>query len=344
MSGGICTRPMRTRCRGAARDPNLCPLPKPAESQVHRGTVEQVRMEGPEREGAHPDGCGPNHREADTSGPVGAVVLQLRGGQPGGRGLGGAGLDPAELVRQVAKRHCRAIRQPQLLFLPPQPIGVRPAHRLLHRPSVSIPSLVKLANRESPVRLCDPFSRDIFDRLDPILQEMYLLDTVPQVILDPAHGDDILAAFDELAGTQAALGDELAGCWLDLAVARGDFESPRRLDECTGHKLREVEGCEALLGGDWERAERCLAEALPGASQKGKRKSRIAVGASAGPCCICCCSVQTGIRRIAGPAPCRSSVRPPRAARTSTPQRWKPSPPRSPSGSHPRRPPPLRAG
>ncbi len=137
-------------------------------------------------------------------------------------------------------------------------------------------SLVKRANRESPVRLCDPFSRDIFDRLDPILQEMYLLDTVPQVILDPAHGDDILAAFDELAGTQAALGDELAGCWLDLAVARGDFESLRKLDECTGHKLREVEGCEALLRGDWERAERCLAEALPGASQKGKRKSRIA--------------------------------------------------------------------
>ena len=137
-------------------------------------------------------------------------------------------------------------------------------------------SLVKRTKYQDPVRLLDPFSRDIFDRLDPILQEMYLLDTVPQVIINPAGGDDILAAFDELAEAQAAPSDELAGCWLDLAVARGDFESLRKLDERTGHKLAEVEGCEALLHGDWERAERRLAEALPGTSQKGKRKSRIA--------------------------------------------------------------------
>ncbi len=137
-------------------------------------------------------------------------------------------------------------------------------------------SLVSRAKYEAPVRLLDPFSRDIFDRLDPVLQEMYLLDTVPQVILDPAGGDDILAAFDELAEAPSVPSDELAGCWLDLAVGRGDFESLRKLDERTGHKLREVEGCEALLRGDWERAERCLAEALPGAGQKGKRRSRIA--------------------------------------------------------------------
>ena len=137
-------------------------------------------------------------------------------------------------------------------------------------------TLVKGHRYEEKVRLLDPFSRDIFDRLDPILQEMYLLDTVPQVILNPAGGDDILAAFDELAEAQSRPSDDLAGCWLDLAVGRGDFESLRKLDERTGHKLAEVEGCEALLHGDWERAERRLAEALPGTGQKGKRKSRIA--------------------------------------------------------------------
>ena len=137
-------------------------------------------------------------------------------------------------------------------------------------------SLVKRSRQEDQVQLLDPFSRDLFDRLDPILQQMYLLDKVPQVILNPAGGDDILAVFDEWVEVHSAPSDELVGCWLDLAIARGDLESLRRLDARTGHKLAEVAGCEALLHGDFERAERCLAEALPGTSQKGKRKSRIA--------------------------------------------------------------------
>ena len=136
--------------------------------------------------------------------------------------------------------------------------------------------LVKRSRHEDPVPLLDPFSRDLFDRLDPILQQMYLLDKVPQVILNPAGGDDILAAFDGWVEAQSALIDELVGCWLDLAIARGDFESLRKLDARTGRKLAEVAGCEALLCGDYERAEQCLAGVLPDARQKGKRKSRIA--------------------------------------------------------------------
>ena len=54
-----------------------------------------------------------------------------------------------------------------------------------------VPEFQSLANRakyEAPVRLLDPFSRDIFDRLDPVLREMYLLDTVPQVFCRVEHG------------------------------------------------------------------------------------------------------------------------------------------------------------
>ncbi|MBM4089832.1 MAG: hypothetical protein FJ276_10480, partial [Planctomycetes bacterium] len=137
-------------------------------------------------------------------------------------------------------------------------------------------AILKSARKQEDVRLLDPFSRDIYDRLDPVLREMYLVDVIPQFIIDPVGGKEALAAFDELVEGLAAPGDELAGCWLDVAVARADFASLRKLDERTRHRLPEIEGCEALLRGDWERAEQRLAEAFGSPSQKGKRKGRVA--------------------------------------------------------------------
>ena len=84
-------------------------------------------------------------------------------------------------------------------------------------------SLVTRSKYQDPVRLLDPFSRDIYDRLDPVLQEMYLLDTVPQVIFNPEGGGDLLDAFDELVAAQSAPGDELAGC-----KSKGQTEEPHR--------------------------------------------------------------------------------------------------------------------
>ncbi len=122
-------------------------------------------------------------------------------------------------------------------------------------------------------RLLDPFSRDIFDRLDPVLQEMYLADVVPRVIANP-DTKDVLAAFDAVAARIDAPDNDFIASWLDLAVARGDLDSIRRLDELTRNNLNEVAGCLSLLTGDFEQAEVCLGGAMPG----GKRKSRLAIG------------------------------------------------------------------
>jgi hypothetical protein len=59
-------------------------------------------------------------------------------------------------------------------------------------------------------------------------------------------------------------------------------------------------------------------------------------------CCICCCCSNGGPPKR-WPVRGRSSVRPPRGARTSTPRRWNRSPPRSRSGSRPPRRPLLPA-
>ena len=127
-------------------------------------------------------------------------------------------------------------------------------------------------NRDQRAKLLHPFSRDIFDRLDPLLQEMYLADVVPRIITNPDGSNEVLAAFDELIEGETSLDDDSLAAWLDLAVTRGDLESLGRLDKQTGQKLNEVAGCTALLRGDFEQAEVCLGAVMPG----GKRKSKLA--------------------------------------------------------------------
>ncbi len=139
-------------------------------------------------------------------------------------------------------------------------------------------SILKKATKYDDVGLFDPFGPDIFASLDPVLQQWYFLSRVPRIILSPADDAEVLAAFDQWAAAQPVPGNETAGLWLDLAVARGDLKSLQELDARTGHKLPEVEGCEALLRGDFERADRCLTAAMPGAGRKGKGAKGPGVG------------------------------------------------------------------
>ncbi len=134
-------------------------------------------------------------------------------------------------------------------------------------------SFLKSFGHYKQVRLLDPFSADIFATLDPVLQQWLFTNSIPRIILRPEGDDGLLAAFESWAAAQPELRNETAGLWLDLAMARGDLKSLRELDARTGHKLPKIEGCEALLQGDFERAERCLALAAPGAGRKGKNQS-----------------------------------------------------------------------
>ncbi len=126
--------------------------------------------------------------------------------------------------------------------------------------------------RDPAVKLLDPFSRDIFDRLDPILRQLYLADLVPRIICNPQVSQDLLAAFDDMLVGMTTPENDLLAAWLDLAFVRGDFESLSRLDHVTNHAHPEVAGCIALLRGDLEKAESWLESVMPGS----KRKSNLA--------------------------------------------------------------------
>ncbi|MDZ7619837.1 MAG: hypothetical protein U1E05_22795, partial [Patescibacteria group bacterium] len=131
-------------------------------------------------------------------------------------------------------------------------------------------SILKRVAKYDDVRLLDPFSQDVFASLDPALQQWYFVSKIPFILLTPENQGDILAAFDQWAAARPTPGAETVGLWLDLAVARGDLKSLAELDARTGRRFPEVEGCEALLRGDFERAERCLTAAMPGTGRKGK--------------------------------------------------------------------------
>ena len=122
-------------------------------------------------------------------------------------------------------------------------------------------------------RFLDPFSPDIFASLDPVMQQWLFTNSIPRIILRPDGDDGLLAAFESWAAAQPELSNETAGLWLDLAMAEGNLKWLQELDARTGHELPKIEGCEALLQGDFERAERCLALAAPGARRKGKNQS-----------------------------------------------------------------------
>ena len=135
-------------------------------------------------------------------------------------------------------------------------------------------SLTKGKNLDPDARLLEPFNRDIFDRFDPILREMYLADILPRLIKEPSGDGQVLTAFDQMIESLESPGDDFIASWLDLVIARGDLDSLRQLDKQTGHKLKEVTGCLALLQGDFEQAEDCLRVVMPG----GSRKRSLAIG------------------------------------------------------------------
>ncbi|NQU21151.1 MAG: hypothetical protein HQ567_07695 [Candidatus Nealsonbacteria bacterium] len=69
--------------------------------------------------------------------------------------------------------------------------------------------------------MLDPFSRDIFDRLDPLLRKMYLADVVPRIITNPDGNGEVLAAFDELTDGPTSPDNDFLAAW----QARGNWTS-----------------------------------------------------------------------------------------------------------------------
>ena len=119
--------------------------------------------------------------------------------------------------------------------------------------------------------MLDPFSQDLYERLDPILQEMYMTDVVPELIVGGAGHREALKAFETLIESKTEPSAELAACAIDLNVASGQLEALRALDKRTKNKLVEIAGCAAFLCGDLDQAEASFAAAMPIGKPRAKK-------------------------------------------------------------------------
>lgn len=123
--------------------------------------------------------------------------------------------------------------------------------------------------------LLHPFSMDIFQGLPVELQAWYLIDAMPRTIARCLDNSAVVTVFDEFA--EKEIGESwikrsfgFLATWLDIAVARGDLDSLRRLDEVTAGKHSEVHGCIALLEGDFERCVSIFGALAPLGKRRGK--------------------------------------------------------------------------
>ncbi|MFO7904090.1 MAG: hypothetical protein R6U98_15610, partial [Pirellulaceae bacterium] len=127
----------------------------------------------------------------------------------------------------------------------------------------------------TPASMLSPFNRDLYDRLDPVLQEMYLIDAMPRLIVGGAGSRDAVDVFKQFVESRRDLNNDLVACAIDIFVACGELQSLVALDRRTNNKWMEIAGCHAMMRGEWEQAESCFATAMS-IGKRGSKKSKTA--------------------------------------------------------------------
>jgi superfamily II DNA or RNA helicase len=131
-----------------------------------------------------------------------------------------------------------------------------------------------------------PFNKDIFDRLDAVLQARFLAENADAAIVFGEGTAEALQTLEAWVGHQRQPSERLVTSLLDVYVARGDLQGLRGLAEQTGGEYAEIMACEAFLRGDDEQAENGFEAALE-RLRKQSRKRRLVLRHLAGLLHIC---------------------------------------------------------
>jgi hypothetical protein len=129
--------------------------------------------------------------------------------------------------------------------------------------------------RDSPSCLLEPFDPIIYDRLDPILRELYLEDMLPKLILQGIGSVDAIAALEQLLGGPTKCSDELIAAAADMFFAAGQLDRLSEMDGQFGKAMPEIGGYLSLLQGDHTGARAAFAAAIP-LGKKTSKKSKTA--------------------------------------------------------------------
>ncbi len=111
---------------------------------------------------------------------------------------------------------------------------------------------VSLVCGESSIDVLQPFDRQVFDMLDPLLQDMYIQEAV-EVAVTVAYGtSELIEAIRAQAQSRKKFDEDQLACLLNVLVAAGDLTGLRELDQKSGGEWPEVQASIAMLRGQWD--------------------------------------------------------------------------------------------
>ena len=111
---------------------------------------------------------------------------------------------------------------------------------------------VSLVSGDPSIDVLQSFDRQIFDMLDPLLQDMYLKEATEFAFTAAYGNSELIATIREQARSKKKLDDDQFACLLNVLIAAGDFDGLRELDKQSRGEAPEVQASIAVLRGQWD--------------------------------------------------------------------------------------------
>ncbi|NQV26473.1 MAG: DEAD/DEAH box helicase [Rhodopirellula sp.] len=127
----------------------------------------------------------------------------------------------------------------------------------------------------------DPYDAELFEKLQPSLQEFWILLNARSITQVGRGSQAVLEILPPFAAAQKKLTPELREAWIDLCVARGDSAGLEVIDELTDGQYPEIRGCIEMLQGDFAAADVLFEEGIQ-VYKKSTRKRKVTLSGFAG--------------------------------------------------------------
>ena len=132
---------------------------------------------------------------------------------------------------------------------------------------------VTFVGNEDSLGVLTPFDVEIFTRLDPILQQQYLVEALQVALLTGDCSPAIRVGLDQFRASRAKLEPELLARVIDVTTASGDLAGLKALVKQTNGEYPEIEGCVAFLRGKWDEAGAKFEDAVKQVRRKTRKRN-----------------------------------------------------------------------
>lgn len=132
---------------------------------------------------------------------------------------------------------------------------------------------VTFVGDEDCLGVLTPFDAVIFARLDPILQQQYLVEALQVALLTGDCSPEIQVGLEQFRARQSELDPDLLARIIDVTAAAGDLAGLKALAKQTNGEYAEIDGCAAFLRGEWDEAEAQFEAAVKQVRRKTRKRN-----------------------------------------------------------------------